>query len=212
MLKKEQGMISDKTIERLSLYRWLLDTRLESGTTNLFSHQLASLACVSPAQLRRDLMTIGYSGSPGKGYEVADLAKSISSELDGEKPTRVALVGMGNLGRAIVSFLSGRRSHLNIVASFDTDSEKHGRVISGCRCYSQDVIEEIVVKENITVAILTLPSDAAQLVAERLVKAGVKGILNYAPVPLKVSKKVYLENRDVTSALEKVAYFAREGE
>ena len=205
-------MVSDKVVERLSLYRWLLETQLESNTTHLFSHELAAMACVSAAQLRRDLMTIGYSGTPGKGYLVADLAKSISRELDGGKVTRVALVGMGNLGKALVSFLSGRRTHLEIVAAFDTDSSKYGRVISGCRCYSQDKIEEIVEKEGITVAILTLPSDVAQIVAERLVKAGVRGILNYAPVPLKVSKKVYLENRDVTAALEKVTYFAREGE
>jgi len=205
-------MISDKVVERLSLYRWLLDTHLGAGTTHLFSHELASMACVSAAQLRRDLMAIGYSGSPGKGYLVASLAESITRELDGGKVTRVALVGMGNLGRALASFLSGRRSHLKIVAAFDTDSSKYGRVISGCRCYPQDEIEEIVKRENITVAILTLPSDAAQIVAERLEKVGVRGILNYAPVPLKVSKRVYLENRDVTAALEKVAYFAREGE
>ncbi len=205
-------MISEKIVERLSLYRWLLETRLENEVSNLFSYQLASMACVSPAQIRRDLMTIGYSGSPGKGYLVADLAKSIGKELDGAKPSKVAVVGMGNLGRALVSFISDRRSHLQIVATFDTDSTKYGRVICGCRCYAQNELEKIIKLEGITVAILTLPSDAAQAVADRLEKAGVTGILNYAPVPLKVSKKVYLENRDVTAALEKVAYFAREGD
>ncbi|MCK5131805.1 MAG: redox-sensing transcriptional repressor Rex [Candidatus Sabulitectum sp.] len=202
-------MISDRTIERLSLYRWLLEMRIDPGTVNLFSHQLASMACVSPAQLRRDLMAIGYSGSPGKGYLVKDLARSIGSVLDGSEPSRVALVGMGNLGRAIVSFLRGRKSHLQIVATFDTDCRKTGRVISGCRCYNQDQIEEIVEKEKISVAVVTVPSGAAQMVADRLVNAGVTGILNYAPVPLKLPDCVYLENRDVTAALEKVAYFAR---
>ena len=205
-------MISDKTVERLSQYRWLLEVRVDPQKINLFSHQLASMASVSPAQLRRDLMAIGYSGSPGKGYMVRDLTESIGRFLDGEQPTRVAVVGMGNLGRAIVSFLSGRRSHLKIIASFDTDATKSGRVIGGTRCYRQDELEEIIKRENISVAVLTVPSPVAQSVAERLIEAGIKGILNYAPVPLKVPEHVYIENRDVTAALEKVAYFARQTE
>lgn len=202
-------MIPDKTVERLSLYRWLLEGRVDKGMVNLFSHQLASLACVTPAQVRRDLMAIGYTGSPNRGYIVKDLAESIGRVIDGDEPTKVALVGMGNLGRAIVSFLRGRRSGLQIIATFDNDEKKAGRMISGTRCYKQNRIEEVISEMGITVAILTVPSEAAQNVAERVVEAGVRGILNYAPVPLRVPHWVYLENRDVTTALEKVAYFAR---
>lgn len=202
-------MIPDKTIERLSLYRWLLEVRVDETTVNLFSHQLAAMACVTPAQVRRDLMAIGYSGSPNRGYMVKDLAKSIAKVIDGEEPARVALVGMGNLGRAIVSFLRGRRSALQVVATFDNDDSKAGRIIGGCKCHLQNSIEDVIAAERITVAILTVPSDSAQEVADRLVSAGVRGILNYAPVPLRVPEWVYLENRDVTAALEKVAYFAR---
>ncbi len=202
-------MISDKTVERLSLYRWLLETKVDKDTVSLFSHQIAAMACVSPAQLRRDLMTTGYSGSSTRGYSVKELAGSIAGVLDGNEPAKVALIGMGNLGRAIVSFLRGRRSRLKVVATFDTDSRKTGRVISGCRCYGQNRIEEIVTREQISVAVITVPSDVAQKVTDRLVNAGVTGILNYAPVPLRVPERVYLENRDVTTALEKVAYFAR---
>jgi len=202
-------MIPDKTVERLSLYRWLLEGRVEKGVINLFSHQLASMACVTPAQVRRDLMAIGYTGSPNRGYSVTDLARSISRVIDGTEPASVALVGMGNLGRAIVSFLRGRRSALRIVATFDNDHKKAGRMISGTKCYPQSSIEEVITEMGITVAILTVPSEAAQNVAERVVEAGVRGILNYAPVPIRVPEWVYLENRDVTAALEKVAYFAR---
>lgn len=202
-------MIPDRTIERLSLYRWLLEVRVDESTVNLFSHQLAAMACVTPAQVRRDLMAIGYSGSPNRGYMVKDLAKSIAKVIDGEEPARVALVGMGNLGRSIVSFLRGRRSALQVVATFDNDESKAGRMISGCRCYLQNSIEEVIASEKITVAILTVPSESAQEVADILVSAGVRGILNYAPVPLRLPEWVYLENRDVTAALEKVAYFAR---
>ncbi|PIE53280.1 redox-sensing transcriptional repressor Rex [Candidatus Fermentibacteria bacterium] len=202
-------LIPDKTVERLSLYRWLLEVRVEEGTISLFSHQLAALACVTPAQVRRDLMAIGYSGSPNRGYMVKDLAASIARVLDGNEPTRVALVGMGNLGRAIVSFLRGRRTSLNVVATFDNNEKKHSRIICGVRCYPQNRIEQVVEEERISVAILTVPADSAQLVADKLVASGVTGILNYAPVPLRVPDWVHLENRDVTSALEKVSYFAR---
>lgn len=203
------SVIPDKTVERLSLYRWLLEGRVDESTVNLFSHQLASMACVTPAQVRRDLMAIGYTGSPNRGYMVKDLAASIGSVIDGEEPAKVGLVGMGNLGRAIVAFLRGRRSALRVVATFDIDPAKTGRMISGSRCYQQQKIEEVVKDLGITVAILTVPPEAAQSIADRLVSADVRGILNYAPVPLRVPDWVYLENRDVTAALEKVAYFAR---
>lgn len=202
-------MIPDRTIERLSLYRGLLERRLDKKTVHLFSHQLAAMACVTPAQLRRDLMAIGYTGSPSRGYAVKDLAKSIGKVLDGDGPTKVVLIGMGNLGRAIVSYLRGRRSALSVVATFDSDPAKAGRMISGTRCYPQSSIEELVMEQKVRTAILTVPADAAQDIADRLVSAGVRGILNYAPVPLRMPEWVYLENRDVTTALEKVAYFAR---
>ncbi len=202
-------MIPDKTVERLSLYRWLLEGRVDDSTVNLFSHQLAALACVTPAQVRRDLMAIGYTGSPNRGYMVKDLAASIGHVIDGDEPAKVALVGMGNLGRAIVAFLRGRRSALRVVATFDIDPAKTGRMISGSRCHEQKHIEKVIRELGVTVAILTVPTEAAQNIADRLVSAGIRGILNYAPVPLRVPDWVYLENRDVTAALEKVAYFAR---
>jgi redox-sensing transcriptional repressor len=202
-------LIPDKTVERLSLYRWLLERRVTAGTVSLFSHQLASMACVTPAQVRRDLMAIGYTGTPSRGYLVEDLARSIGDVIDGGEPSRVALVGMGNLGRSIVTFLRGRRASLHVVAAFDNDPAKTGRVISGCMCHPQDRLAEVIGEHGITIAILTVPSDAAQGIAERLVAAGIRGILNYAPVPIRVPDWVYLENRDVTAALEKVAYFAR---
>ncbi|HRW77745.1 MAG TPA: redox-sensing transcriptional repressor Rex, partial [Candidatus Sabulitectum sp.] len=99
---------------------------------------------------------------------------------------------------------------LKVVATFDSDATKAGRMISGCMCYPQGKIEEVIEEKRISVAILTVPAEAAQKVADRVVEAGVRGILNYAPVPLRVPEWVFLENRDVTAALEKVAYFARQ--
>jgi len=129
------------------------------------------------------------------------------------KPSEIvfglALVGVGNLGRAMLAYFQGRRPRLSIVAAFDSDPAKYGRVIQGCRCYSLDQMEEIVRDARITVGVITVPASEAQRIANRLVSSGVTGIINYAPVPLWAPPHVYVEDIDMTMSLEKVAYFAR---
>ncbi len=203
-------MPSEKTIGRLSLYRSILHRLLREGTRHVFSHELAAMAGGTPSQVRRDLMDIGASGSPNKGYEVEGLIRSIGECLDPEEPEGVALIGAGNLGGAIMAFFSGRRPRLRIVAAFDTDPFKVNRVLHGVRCYPMSDLERILGEEGIRVAVLTVPGAEAQQVADRLVRAGVRGILNFAPVRLKVLPDVYVENADVAMQLEKVAYFARQ--
>ena len=127
--------ISDKSVERLSLYRRLLMIQLTQGADNVFSHELAALAGSTAAQVRRDLMVVGCSGSPSRGYNVRELMEAIGAFLDAPAGQRVALVGVGNLGRAILAFFGGRRPKLSIVAAFDVDPLKVDRVIHGCRCH-----------------------------------------------------------------------------
>ncbi|HAU38656.1 MAG TPA: redox-sensing transcriptional repressor Rex [Phycisphaerales bacterium] len=202
--------VSEKTIGRLSLYRRLLYELRNAGEENLYSHQLAQMAGVTAAQVRRDLMSIGYSGSPTRGYDVRELGESIGRFLDSPTDQGVALVGVGNLGRAIMAFFAGRRPHLRIVAAFDTDPYKVNRVIQGVRCYSLEQMPQVVESEGIQVGILAVPAVAAQSAADTLVRAGVRGLLNFAPVPLRVPPDVYVEDIDMTMSLEKVAYFARQ--
>jgi len=201
--------ISDRTIGRLSLYRRLLNSLLREGTRYVHSQELASLAGVTAAQVRRDIMNIGYSGNPNRGYDASELAKSIGAFMDDPEGQQVALVGVGNLGRAMLAYFQGRRPRLSIVAAFDSDPAKYGRVIQGCRCYSLDQMEEIVRDARITVGVITVPASEAQRIANRLVSSGVTGIINYAPVPLWAPPHVYVEDIDMTMSLEKVAYFAR---
>ncbi len=203
-------MASEKTIGRLSLYRRLLNEMQAEGATGVYSHELAAKAGVTAAQVRRDMMAVGYSGSPTKGYNVAGLGEAIGTFLDAPEPEGVALVGVGNLGRAILAFFAGRRPKLAVVAAFDNDPEKVGRVIQGCRCYSIDEMAERIAEHGIRAAIVTVPAGAAQSVADLLVRAGVQGLLNFAPVPLRVPPTVYVEDIDMTMSLEKVAYFARQ--
>lgn len=164
---------------------------------------------VSAAQVRRDLMVVGYTGSPIRGYDVRELVDSIGAFLDSPRGQGVALVGVGNLGRAILTYFSGRRPKLSITAAFDSDPHKVNRLIHGCRCYPMEELTKICQEQEIRVAIITVPASAAQAVTESLVRAGVRGILNFAPTPLRVPGNTYVEDMDITMSLEKVAYFAR---
>jgi redox-sensing transcriptional repressor len=208
-MNKGSAMVSDKTIARLSLYRRLLKVLEGEGVRNVFSHQLATMAGCTAAQLRRDLMEVGYSGSPNNGYEVTPLADSIRDFLDVPGGQSVVLVGAGNLGKALLSYFATRRSSLQVVAAFDSDPYKVNRVIHGCRCYPMDSLPEVLKGRTATVAVIAVPAAGAQRVAEVLARAGVRGILNFAPVRLRVSPNVYVEDIDMTVALEKVAYFGR---
>ncbi len=204
-------MVSDKSIGRLSLYRRLLNVLQAEGGRSVFSHQLAHRAGCTAAQVRRDLMAVGYCGSPAHGYDVTGLIESIREFLDAPGGQGVALVGVGNLGKAIMAYFTGRRPNLQIVAAFDNDPYKANRVIHGCRCYGMEDLEEVVRKQEIRLGIITVPAAAAQAAADALVRAGVRGLLNFAPVRLRVPPSVYVEDIDMTVALEKVAYFARQG-
>jgi len=184
---------------------------MSDGVANTFSHQLAHLAGVTPAQVRRDLMAIGYSGTTKRGYEVPEMVESIGQFLDASHGQGVALVGVGNLGRAILAYFAGRRPNLAIVAAFDNDPYKVNRVIHGCHCHGLDDVSRVVREQDIKVAILTVPASVAQAVADSLVSAGVRGILNFAPTRLRVPPHTYVEDIDMTMSLEKVAFFARKG-
>jgi redox-sensing transcriptional repressor len=204
-------LVSRKTVGRLSLYRRLLDSLHESGTTNIYSHQLAHLAGVSAAQVRRDFMVIGYSGSPNRGYQVNTCLASIESLLDGTIRQDVALVGMGRLGHSLLAHFSGRRPLLRIAAGFDTDPALIGTSIEGCPIYSVEELEQVVVAMGIRIGILAVPPEMAQSAAEALVRAGVRSIVDFTAIPLHVPDDVFVDHMDITSALESAAFFAREG-
>lgn len=205
-----KARISPKTISRLSLYRRLLaEYRTVNRTEWIYSHELAHHAGVSAAQVRRDIMSLGYSGTPNTGYEIRPLIEKISAHIDAPEGQQVALVGIGNLGKAIMAYFVGRSASLQITAAFDIDPAKTGRVLYGCRCYNVSEIPQIIPQKKILVAILTAPATAAQEIAELLASSGIRGILNFAPVTLKLPPYVYVEHWDMAIALEKVAFFAR---
>lgn len=199
-----------KTIERLSEYRRTLLGCLNEKKNFIFSHELAARLHITAVQVRRDLMLIGYSSVQRKGYDIKELIDKIGTIIDSEVSLNVAIIGIGNLGRAVAGYFKGKRSKLNLVASFDTDPQKVNKVISGVKCYPHDEMEKIIRELDIRIAIITVPPDYASEIAEEAVRYGIKGILNYTTVPLNVPSWVYLEEYDMITSIEKVAYFVKE--
>ena len=201
--------LPERTVERLSEYRRSLLQCLEEGKTHIFSHELAELHHNTAVQVRRDIMFIGYTSMQRKGYDVRELIDVIGDILDSEKGLNVAVVGIGNLGRAVTTYFVGKRSQLNIIATFDVDATKIDRVISGVKCYPLSRLKEVVASHQISIAIMTVPADSAEEVSAQLVEAGIKGVLNFTTVPLDVTENVYLDEYDMITSLEKVAYFVK---
>jgi redox-sensing transcriptional repressor len=208
MSVQARNRLPDKTVERLSLYRRLLERMLDHEETYVYSHELGAMANSTAAQVRRDLMLLGCPGSPIRGYSVRELTERIGRFLDAPHGQRIALGGIGNLGSAILAYFSHRRPNLAIVAAFDIDPDKVGRVIGGCRCYHVDELAEVIAREDIRIGVITVPAGQAQIVADRLVAAGVCGILNFAPVRVHMPENVAVEDVDITTSLEKIAYMA----
>jgi redox-sensing transcriptional repressor len=204
-------MVSRKTVARLSRYRRLLSALHAGGTESIYSHQLARHAVVSAPQVRRDLMAIGYSGSPNRGYDVAACIDSIASFLDGAYRQDVCLVGVGNLGRAVLAHFAEASPSVGIVAAFDADPALCDTTVEGCRCFGAGAMEQLVRDLGIEIGVLTVPGEAAQGVADTLVRAGVKSLISFAPTPLQLPNDIFIEYMDITAALESAAFFARLG-
>ncbi len=208
-MKEKQNDLPGKTVERLSQYRRILYNSLQEGKTNIYSHELAKMMNLTPVQVRRDLMLIGYSGSQSKGYVIRDLVALIGKIIDSEDGQKVIIVGMGNLGRAITSYFSGKRDKLSIVAAFDNDPQKTDRIVAGIPCHHIKDVAKILEKLHINIAILTVSPEATHEAARQLMDAGIKALMNYTSVPLTVPPGIYLEEYDIVTSLEKLAYLVK---
>jgi redox-sensing transcriptional repressor len=203
--------LPDKTVERLSQYRRALLNYLSGGKQHIFSHEIANLLHITAVQVRRDLMLIGYTGTLRQGYDVKELIEIIGKIIDTRDGQKVAVIGIGNLGRSIMGYFSGKRTRLSIVAAFDNNPEKTDKIYAGVQCYHIDQMAEIIKKEGISIAVISVPGEEAVRVAETLVMTGIRGILNFSPKPLNVPSHVYLQEYDMITMLEKIAYFAKKG-
>jgi redox-sensing transcriptional repressor len=202
--------LPEKTVERLSEYRRTLLECLGRGKTHIYSHELAGLHNITAVQVRRDLMLIGYSSMKKRGYDAHELIEVIGKLIDHPQGLNVAVIGMGNLGRAVTTYFTGKRPKLNVVATFDVDENKVNRVISGVKCYHIRDLKKVVETDKISIAIIASPPNTAVSIAEMVVMTGIKGILNFTTTPLTIPSNVYLEEYDMITSMEKVAYFVKE--
>ena len=203
-----------RTIGRLTHYWRVLSDLAAAGKSHTYSHFLAEKARVTAAQVRRDLMVLGQTGTPARGYDVKKLREHIETFLfpNPDNQQKAAIAGVGNFGRALLKFFSGRRPSLKIVASFEADLEKIDRVIGGCHCYSIESAANIIREQDITVGIIAVPDQESQYVADIFVEAGIRGIMNFARTPLRTPGYVYVEEIDLAMSMDRVAYFARQAQ
>jgi redox-sensing transcriptional repressor len=196
-----------KTVERLSRYRRCLEFLTEEGRENIFSHELAAMLHLTPVQVRRDIMLIGHEGSLRQGYIVKDLLEMIVEIIDFRDSINIAIVGYGDLGRAIMHYIQTSNPSVNIAAAFDVNPSKIGKYHDGILCFHVADIVETMKEYDIRVAVLTTPPEVAQQVANDLVASGIRGILNYTTRKIKLPEHIFLEEYDMIMSLEKVSYF-----
>ncbi|MBN2639098.1 MAG: redox-sensing transcriptional repressor Rex [Bacteroidales bacterium] len=194
------------TVERLSLYRRALLNLPKEEKEYIHSHQLAHLLKINPAHVRRDLMLIGFTGDIHKGYEISKLIDSIGKAIDCLYDQKVAFVGIGDLGRAVADYFNNTQTKLKVAATFRLGDEPETQ-FPDVKCYNVAKMKDILRKENIELCVLAVPSEMAQEISSMLIFAGIKGILNFTSVYLKVPDNVYIEHYDMINKLEKLAYF-----
>ena len=204
--------IPEKTVERLSEYRRTLLACHKQGITHIFSHVLAGMHGITAVQVRRDLMLIGFSSDTKKGYDVKVLIEFISSILDSRNAVNVAVIGMGHLGQAITKYFNGKGLNLRITTAFDVDPEKVDHTIDDIPCYHMEQFEAVVEENDISIVILSSPTRVASTLVVPIINAGIKGVLNFTSMPLNFPQGIVVENYDITTLLEKVAYFVKENE
>ena len=195
------------TAKRLPIYYRYLKLLLDAGTTRVSSNELSDAVKFDAATIRRDFSYIGALGKRGYGYDVKALMTFFGEILNQDTLASVALVGVGNLGQALLNFNFHQSSNARISAAFDINEDIVNTIQAGVPVYSLDDLEKQISDQRIDVAILTVPAPVAQDLANRLAKAGVHGILNFTPLRLDVPSDVRVQNVDLTNELQTLLYF-----
>ncbi|HUG71535.1 MAG TPA: redox-sensing transcriptional repressor Rex [Pirellulaceae bacterium] len=208
--KPSQGTVdstvSRAVVSRLSLYLRELQQLVKDGNATTNSTQLGTLLGFTDAQVRKDLANFGQFGHPGIGYRCEELIVAIKKILGTDRFWSVAMVGIGNLGRALLRYRGFSEQGFRIAAAFDVDAEKIGKAVEGIEVFHLDDLAEVVSAKGIRLAIVAVPASAAQAVADSLVAAGVEGVLNFAPVTLALPDRVSRVGVDLAIELEQLSF------
>lgn len=203
----KQKPIPKATAKRLPLYLRYLNLLQDAGTTRIKSKEFSEITQIPSATIRRDFSHLGELGRSGYGYDVAYLIEVFNSLLDTQEEKRIALVGYGNLGKALANNNFRRNENLNIVAVFDNNPEIVGEEIDGHHVHSMDDFKEIVAEKGISVVISTVPSQYSQKAVDQIVDAGITAILNFAPDRVEVPSNVHVQYIDLTTSLQTLIFF-----
>jgi redox-sensing transcriptional repressor len=198
--------IPTPAITRLSFYLRQLEAFKAADRHTTSSKQLGEALGYTDAQVRKDLAYFGQFGHPGIGYRVDELIAQLRKILGTDKVWKTILVGAGNLGRALMAYRGFLRKGFNLAAIFDVDYSKHGQAFGELKVEPMENLAKIVAEQRIHLAIMSVPAEAAQGVAEKLVAAGVRGILNFAPVSISVPPEVSVQSVDLAVQLEQLAF------
>ena len=197
---------SDSTIHRLSVYYRILQSVEKEGYHTVSSKELAKREKLTPAQVRKDLSFFGSFGTRGLGYPVRELREKIAKILGLDRSWNVALIGVGNVGSALVSYKEFQKQGFNIKLLFDNDQRKIGSNHKGLEVKDIKDLEKELRANKIDIAIITVPANSAQSIVEEVQKGGVKAILNFAPINLKTNGEIHLRNENMAVELEYLSY------
>ncbi|MFZ0391769.1 MAG: redox-sensing transcriptional repressor Rex [Calditrichia bacterium] len=199
--------ISDSTIRRMSKYFRSLEQLIKKDVETVSSDTLAEMDGITSAQVRKDLSFFGTFGKRGFGYNTKQLKKQIENILGLYRTWNVAIVGAGNIGRALTEYAEFKKQGFIIRVIMDRDPKKVGQQVHGLAIKDFKEVKQLVKEEQIDIAIIAVPGDVAQPVADKLVEAGIKAILNFAPRSLKVPGHVMVKYENMAVEMESLSYF-----
>ncbi len=198
---KPAKLTSLPTIKRLPSYLLVVEAAARAGDEYISGTVIANELELEPIQVRKDLAVTGVTGTPRRGFPVRPLIEAINDFLGWNRERRAILVGTGNLGTALLGYPEFRRHGLRVVAAFDAEPTKQGTTVNGVFVYPAEEIANVVKREKPELAILTVPSDSAQAVAQTLMVAGIRSIWNFTNTKLKTPPEVIVQKEDLSSGL-----------
>jgi len=208
-----ESSIPDATIERIALYSRPIENLMEKGVKVVSSEKLAEMCRVNPAQVRKDLSYFGEFGVRGVGYDVRDLLGEIKKILVSDREWRLGIVGLGNLGMALVAHDNFLKRGYRFVAAFDSDPEKIGKKIPpGLIIQPVTKLQELAQDLGMEIGVITTPASRAQGVADMLIEAGMKAILNFSPIQVRKPECCLVQNVDFTVNLDNLAFYLKKAD
>jgi len=205
--ENEKKRIPPITIKRLSTYLRALENLKDNGIETVSSEELAGLIHIKPSQLRKDLAYFGEFGTRGMGYRISKLVGHLRGILGLDRDWNIAIIGVGNLGTALLHYRGFNESGFHTVCLLDDDPGKVGKKVKGLTVHHIDDIDKIVKEFDVSVAVITVPAAFAQRILDKCRDAGIQGILSFAPISLKAPDDIQLISVDISADLKSLSHF-----